>query len=409
MPPARTRGARPMSPFDALSQRGFVALWLSTGINHSGQFLRGTIQSWLVLQLTNSSAWVGVVNGFPVLVSAPLSFLAGALADRSDPRRILLWTRAATSFFCFVTAYAITAGFVNVYLLVVLATILNASYYLSFPSNQIFIVALVGPERLLAANALINGVGFGLNFILPSAAGYMAAEFGIDSIYYALGIGYLVALVAVYFTPANTAVERSPGGNLIRQVLAGIAYVKTRPGLAWIFYIALLSITGSGFMAILPAMARDELGLSAAGFGLIAGSQGVGSLVGSGILLARGEIKRKGVAMLTGALIWATGMIAIGLSTELWQAVLAGVMMGFSPPLWMNSVQTVIMTAVPPNMRGRMASLFALTFQMVPLGYLVGGIVADRVGPANALMILGTVGILLHLPPLSSREFREIG
>ena len=167
MPPARTRGARPMSALDAIAQRGFVALWLSTGINHSGQFLRGTIQSWLVLQLTNSSAWVGVVNGFPVIVSAPLSFLAGALADRSDPRRILMWTRAATSFFCFVTAYAITAGFVNVYLLVVLATILNASYYLSFPSNQTFIVALVGPERLLAANSLINGVGFGLNFILP--------------------------------------------------------------------------------------------------------------------------------------------------------------------------------------------------------------------------------------------------
>ena len=102
-------------------------------------------------------------------------------------------------------------------------------------------------------------------------------------------------------------------------------------------------------------------------------------------------------------------MIAIGSSQAIWQAMLAGVLMGFSPPLWMNSVQTVIITAVPAPMRARMAALFALSFQMVPAGYLLGGFLADAFGAALILQLLGFAGVLAHMPPLFSRQFREIG
>ena len=129
-------------------------------------------------------------------------------------------------------------------------------------------------------------------------------------------------------------------------------------------------------------MARDELGAGAAGFGLVVASQGVGSLAGTVALLAYGQLPRKGLAMLAGGTIWAIGMLAIGSSQAIWQAMLAGMLMGLAPPLWMNSVQTVIITAVPAPMRARMAALFALSFQMVPAGYLLGGFLADAFGPA---------------------------
>ena len=398
-----------MLALDALRQPGFALLWLSTGINFSAFFLRSTIQGWLVLELTNSSTWVGLVNALPVIVSAPLSFFAGAIADRGDARKLLIWTRAASAFTCFLIAFLITADVIDVFQLLALATILNAAFYLGFPANQTYILALVGPERLLSANALVTGFGFGFNFVGPSLAGFAAAQLGIDSVYYALGLAYLVAGLTLLRTPSAPVEGPRPAANMVRDVLAGIAYVRTQPGLAWVYYVALLGITGSPFLAILPAMARDELGLGAAGFGLIAGSQGVGSLFASFALLARGQIQRKGLAMVAGAVFWAAGMIIVGSSQELWQAIAAGVIMGFAPPLWMNSAQTVIMTAVPGPMRSRMAALFALSFQMVPLGYLVGGILADAFGPGLALQLLGAIGILLHLPPLFSHHFRELG
>ena len=398
-----------MLAFDALRQPGFTLLWISTSVNFSAFFLRSTIQGWLVLQLTNSSTWVGLTNALPVIVSAPLSFFAGAIADRGDARRLLIWTRAASAFTCFLTAFLITAGIIDVYQMLALATVLTAAFYLGFPANQTYILALVGPERLLSANSLVTGFGFGFNFVGPALAGYAAANLGIDSVYYALGLAYLVAMLTLLRTPPAPVKDRRPDSNMLRDVFAGIAYVRTQTGLAWVFYVALLGITGSPFLAILPAMARDELGLGAAGFGLIAGSQGVGSLLASFVMLARGQVQRKGVSMVAGAVIWATGMILIGSAQEAWQAVAAGVFMGFSPPLWMNSAQTVIMTAVPDEMRARMAALFALSFQMVPLGYLVGGVLADAFGPGAALQLLGTIGILLHIPPLLSRQFRNIG
>ena len=395
--------------YDALRQPGFALLWISTSVNFSAFFLRSTIQGWLVLQLTNSSTWVGLVNALPVIVTAPLSFIAGAIADRGDARRLLIWTRAASASTCFLTAFLITAGVIDVYQMLFLATILTAAFYLGFPANQTYILALVGGERLLAANSLVTAFGFGFNFIGPSLAGYAAAELGIDSVYYALGLAYLVAMLTLLQTPPAPASDARPAANMLRDVFAGIAYVRTQTGLAWVYYVALLGISGSPFLAILPAMARDELGLGAAGFGLIAGSQGVGSLVASTVMLARGQVQRKGVAMVAGAVIWAMGMILIGSAQEAWQAIAAGALMGFSPPLWMNSAQTVIMTAVPAAMRARMAALFALSFQMVPLGYLLGGVLADALGPGPALQLLGAAGILLHLPPLLSRQFRNIG
>ena len=408
-PKRKGHTGRPMIVFEVLRQPGFTPLWLSTGLNHSGHFLRSTIQSWLVLQLTNSSAWVGMVNGLPVVVTAPLTFFAGAIADQTDTRRLLIWTRAATALLCFLVAYLISSGAINVLQLLALATALNAAYYLAFPANQTYVVSLVGPERLLAANSLVNGFGFAFNILAPSLAGYAAARLGIDWVFYALSLGYGLAMLLLLITPPPPGGDVPSGGGIFRQILEGFLYVRPRPGLAWVFYLAVVSILGAPFHTVLPAVARDGLGLGAGGFGLIVASQGVGSLIGTLVLLTRGQIPRKGLAMLCGGLIWAVGMIAIGASQELWQAILAGVMMGFSPPLWMNSVQTVTMTAVPARMRARMAGLFALCFQMVPVGYLIGGLLADAVGPAQAMLLLGYCAVLAHIPPLFSRQFREIG
>ncbi len=393
----------------ALRQPGFPGLWLSNGVNQTAFFLRSAIQGWLVLQLTNSSTWVGLVNGLPIFVSAPITFFAGPIGDRYDPRQLLIWARAASAVFLFMTAYLITAGVVNVYHVLVLAVGINTAYYLSFPASQTFVITLVGAERVLAANALINGVAFGFNIVAPPLAGLLAAKLGLDSAYYAMGLAFLVATIAAWFTPSHKPAAGAQGQSMLGEVLAGMAYVRKRPGLAWIFYLALLSIVGAPFNTILPALARDGLGLGADGFGLLAGSQGIGSLISSYLMIRHGSVRRKGVSMLIGATIWSFGMVLMGFSQELWQAVLVGVLMGLSPPLWLNSIQTVLLTAVPAEMRSRMAALFALSFQTLLLGFFLGGITADIFGPADALKLLGIVGLLLHIPPLLSRDFRNIG
>lgn len=398
-----------MVALDIFRQPGFRLLWFACGIYHSGYFVRSTIQGWLALQLTNSSTWVGLVNGLPVVVTAPLSLFVAGVSVSGDARLWLIRARIATALLCFLAAYLITAEIIDPLQLLALSASLNAIYYLAFPANQTYLLSLVGPQRLLAANTLVNGLGFGFNFIAPSLAGYVAARFGIDSVYTALALAHLVAMLALARTPARPTGARHSSASPLGGMLAGIALVASRPGLAWVLYLAVLSVSGAPFQAVLPAMARDGLGLDAVGFGLIAGSQGAASLVGTFVLLAYGQIRRKGMAMLAGGLMWSAGMILVGSSQELWQAMLAAAVMGLAPPLWVNSVQTLMMTAVPAPLRTQVATLFTLAFQMVPAGHLLGGFLADAIGPVQTLQLLGSLGALAHLPPLLSRRFRRIG
>ena len=112
-----------LSAFQTLGLRDFRFLLPSNSLTLAGQQLRFIAQGWLVLELTNATVWVGMVNGLPTLVGVPLAMLSGVMTDRSNPRTLLLQVRFLLGVSAFATAYLITAGLVELWHVLLLAMV----------------------------------------------------------------------------------------------------------------------------------------------------------------------------------------------------------------------------------------------------------------------------------------------
>ena len=157
--------------------------------------MRTMAQNWLVLDLTDSSAWVGLVAGaLPVTVML-LSPLAGVAADRMDRKRILALSRALQATLVFATAMVISYGLVNEWYLLVLS--IGAGIVLTGlgPSGETILIDVVGKERLLTANSLNLGISYIGRFVGPAAAGVLVAVYGMEETFCVIGVIVIVTLI----------------------------------------------------------------------------------------------------------------------------------------------------------------------------------------------------------------------
>ena len=139
------------------------------------------------------------------------------------------------------------------------------------------------------------------------------------------------------------------------------------------------------------------------------GASGVGSLAGSIFLTVRGNVTRKGLVIVSAAVTWAIGMMVFAFSREFYLSMACVFFMGVAGAYWMNTMNTVLQTSVPEEMRGRVMSIFTMTLQVLPLGWLLGGVLATLLGNEATLVIGGTVFMTFNLLAYgASRQLREM-
>jgi len=384
-------------------------LWISNGFTLVGFQLRNMVQGWLALQLTNSSLWVGITNGAPALLAIPLSLISGIITDRSDPRRILSTVRFLLALLAFLTGFLITTNLITVWYVILLAMLAGGINAFGLPASQTLVFDIVGRDRLLRALALNNGANAAGNFLGPSLAGVMIASLGIDSVFYVLSAGYLIAFVTAILIPPDAAPRTVVNTPLMRGIGDGLRYTKNNRHVGWILFLAFLAIFGSAFLSLVPAYARDILQAGPVGFGMIMGAQGIGNLISTTLVVWKGDIQNKGAAVALAAMVWGMGMLIFAFSRSLVLSIFCAGFMGMSGPVWMSCLHTLLQTTVPPDMRGRILSLFTLTFQTVPLGFLLGGILAENFGEQTALVSCSLLWMSSNiLVYIFARELRTI-
>ena len=367
------------------------------------------VQGWLALQLTNSSLWVGITNGAPALLAIPLSLISGIITDRSDPRRILSTVRFLLALLAFFTGFLTTTNLITIWHVISLAMLAGGINAFGLPASQTLVFDIVGRDRLLRALALNNAGNAAGNFLGPSLAGVMIASLGIDSVFYVLSIGYLIAFVTAILIPPDAAPRTVVNTPLIRGIGDGLRYTRNNRHVGWILFLAFIAIFGSAFLSLVPAYARDILQAGPVGFGMIMGAQGIGNLISTTLVVWKGDIQNKAAAVALAAMVWGIGMLIFAFSRSLVLSIFCAGFMGMAGPVWMSCLHTLLQTTVPPDMRGRILSLFTLTFQTVPLGFLLGGFLAENFGEQTALvwssLLWMSSNILVYI---FARELRTI-
>ena len=408
----------------ALRHRDFRLYFTGQLVSLVGTWMQSVAQGWLMHRLTNSAFMLGLVTFTQFAPTIPLAIWAGVAVDRSDKRRLLLWTQSLLLAQAVALAVVVSAGVVRPWMVLALAGVYGIVNTFDLPARQSFVVDMTGKEDLANGIAL-NAAAFNMARLLgPAVAGVLVATVGEAGCFWLNALSFCAAIASLLSMrggQARTQPGAARGTGAANAGAPAAAGVSMRAGLAYAWsttsirnLLVLLAIcAGLGFQynVLLPVYAREVLHAGATTYGLLFSAFGVGSLLAAirmAVTRGRWPLRRHLVLGLAAG--------AVGFAGFAWSRWLPGMLgfaalAGFGLILYVSSTNTLIQLTVEDRYRGRVMSLYTLFFVGTsPFGALAAGAVAQRWGApvattACALVLLGgAVWVSFRLREIAARE-----
>jgi MFS family permease len=401
--------------FRALSHRNYRVFWIGAFLSNVGTWMQAVAQGWLVLSLTNSSLWLGI-DAF--MATAPGFFLTlagGVFADLVDRRRLLLYTQVVAGLTAIGLATLVWTHHITVGIVLAFSFVTGCCMALAGPSYQAMTFDLVGREDLANAVAL-NSSQFQLSRVIgPVFAGIGFTFFSIAGCFFLNGLSFVAVVIAlrmVHFEEATRFVHSVKDRRALWQdLIDGFRYVRNRPRVFSLLSIsAVNSLFGAPYLTLIPIFARDIFHLGASGLAWMMGVAGAGAFCGALVLAYLGDFKRKGWSVLGGALGFGIFLIAFAEATHLVWSLIFLFCVGFTVVTSVAVTNTLLQQLVTDEMRGRVMSMFILSFiGAMPIGNLLAGAVSHRFGAPFALAG-GGVCIIIYVTVVGirNRRLREL-
>ncbi|MHB8891478.1 MAG: MFS transporter [Candidatus Limnocylindrales bacterium] len=399
------RDARPSlaNGWRAFAHRNYQLFFFGQLTSLIGTWMQQVAQAWLVLQLTGDPFLLGVVAAMQFLPVMILGLFGGLIADALPKRPTLITTQVVQMVLAFVLFGLTVTGAVEVWHIIVLASLLGVTNAVDMPTRQSFVVEMVGRGDVANAVALNSAVFNGARIVGPAVAGLTIGAFDISVAFLVNGFSFLAVIVA-YALMRENELASPPEFNrphTVREVgrtlAEGLRYVRrTDLVLLATVVVGLVSLFGMNFSVIIPALAQDVLHTDATGYGFLMAASGIGSLLAA---LSIAFSRRPTPAMIArGALLLGLAEIAAASVHVFPLALLAMGFVGFGAITMAATANTMIQLAVPDELRGRVMSVYTTVFVgSTPFGGLLMGWIASRFGVDVSLAIAGTACALLGL------------
>ena len=378
-------------PLSALSVRPFRWWFIGQITSASGLMTQVVAISWLVLQWRNSGldlALVSVSSLTPMLV---LGLWAGSLVDHLDRRRLLICTQGSMALISLALFVLITTGAANYWLIIVISALTGVVNAGDMPARQVYVLDLVGEERLAGAVSLYEVVLNASRVLGPAVGGVLLAISGPGACVLVNAVSFLGPLAVLLHYHPNSNVRRGDPANGRPKVREGVRYAWSDPTIRACLLLAAATCALFNPTVMLPLLAHRVFHMGGGGYGLLLALFGVGALPGA-LLAARGGSpptgrKVRALAALTGVCMIVTasapdrpvlfvGMAAVGASS-----------------IWMIAVaNTVVQLRTAPELRGRVMGAWSMALPgMVPITSVICGTLADACGARVAYGGAGAV------------------
>jgi MFS family permease len=347
--------------------------------------------AWLMTSLAPTALMVALVQTATYLPVFLLGLPAGAFADIIDRRKLLLITQAWMLAAAGLLGALTLAGSVGPWTLLLLTFALGIGSTMNAPAWQAIVPELVDRSELPAAIAL-NSVGFNLaRAVGPALGGLVVAAIGAGGAFVLNAISFVGVLIVLYFwrrSPEHTpAVAERVGA----AILTGIRYVRFAPHLhSVLLRSGTFVFSASALWSILPLVARDELHSESAGYGVLLGCLGAGSILGALILARLRGVLQPDVIVTGATVLFGLVNIALAYLSSFGGVAIALVCGGIG---WMavnSSLNTSAQTLLPGWVRARALAVYLLGFQgSMAIGSVIWGVVALRAGLRTTLLVAG--------------------
>jgi MFS family permease len=381
----------------SLRQRNYRLFCSGQLISLIGTWMQMVALSWLVYRLTGRAAMLGLMsfcNLIPVFVLAPVG---GLVADRVPSRRLLLTTQTVAMGLALILALLTLTHQVRIWHLFLSALLLGTTNAFDNPARLVFVARVVPRPDLMNAVALNSSLVTGARVAGPALAGVLVAAIGEGWCFFLNAVSYLAViagLLAMTFPPREPepAKTQSHAGRL----LEGFAMVRrTVPIRSLLLLLGAVSLLGSPHSVLMPIFAGQVFHGSSRTLGLLMGTSGAGALAGALTLASRPDFNGLGRWIAAASMGFGAALIGFACSRSLWLSLPLMLVAGYCFMVGLAATNTMIQMMVPDAFRGRVMSIYSMMFLgMAPVGGLLGGLVANRLG-APATVALGGAGCLV--------------
>ncbi len=382
--------------FRALKHRNFQLFFAGQLVSLIGTWMQSTAQLWLVYRMTNSPALLGI---FGFASQIPILFLAslgGYVGDRYNRHRGVVWTQTTAMILSFVLAALTLLGAVRVWEIILIAFFAGIVNAFDVPIRQAFLVQMVGKEDLPNAIALNSSIFNGARIVGPALAGFAIAWIGEGWCFFLNGISFLAVIIALLMMRLDKFEPRASKGSPLQNFVQGFRFAMSdRPIRSALLLLSLMSLLGMQYSVFMPIFARDILHGGPSRLGLLMSFAGVGAIAGALHFAGRTDYKGLVEWIAATSTTCSLGIVLFSQSRVYWLSAVALLAVGFSATSQMAATNTMVQGRVPDELRGRIMAVYAtMVMGVQPLGALIAGGVAKRIGAPHALTAFGTICFL---------------
>jgi MFS family permease len=398
--------------FAALKYPNYRLWFVGQLISMFGTWMQMTAQGYLIFELTRSPVFLGYVGFAAGIPSGLLMLFGGVIADRVNRRTLLIVAQTFMMILALVLAALTFTGTVRPWHILVLAALLGTANAFDAPARQAFILEMV--ERDVLTNAIaLNGAMFNLAAAIgPAVGGMIYAWAGPGWCFAINGFSFVAVIVALLLMRLKPREKPPRQGSALAEVKEGLRYAMGHPQIrALMIMVGLTSLFGAAYATLTPAWAVKILHGDARTNGWMQSARGVGAVCGTLVIASLGASRLKGKMLMAGTFAFPVILTVFAFIrvVPLALVALAGVGVAFIS-VW-NLSNAFIQTLTPDELRGRVMSVFLLTFfGVMPIGALMAGALAQRIGEPNTVILSSALSmasaalIWLLVPKLRTLE-----
>lgn len=391
----------------ALSVPEFRLFWYGSIVSNVGSWMQMVAQGWLILQLTNSAFYLGLVGLVRAVPALSITLVGGVVADRVDRRKLLIFTQSAAGLLAIALALLDWSGAVTVWQILLLSFLSSVVMAFDNPARQALVPDLVGRENVASAIGLNSAAWNAAAIVGPSIAGILVAAISTAGAFLANGISYFAVVYALWKVTPRAPRPRGTQ-SLLQNLTEGLRFIS-RDKRIWglVTILSMATFFGRPYTQLMPIFAQDVLHVGATGYGILMAATGVGALGGAFVVGRLGASGKKGYYLLVLTIIFAVALFGFALSTWFIPSLLVLVVTGGTQTLFMALTNTLLQLNVPEEMRGRVMSVYTLIpMGLMPLGSMVLGSAGDVLGvPAT---IAGGAVVVFAFTALAFRLFPSV-
>lgn len=404
---------------NSLRLRNFRWFWTGNVASSAAMQMEMIARGWLVMKLTGSPLLLGLVSGGFAIPFLLFSLFGGVVADRVEKRNLLIGTQCAIALITISIGALVALQAIQVWHLMAASVLMGLVFAFNFPSRQALVPELVGDsdEALTNAIALTSGAMNAMRMAAPALAGAMMPLIGGDNLYRGVGsvyalilLCYAVQIATLFMIPISGTTQLRPHAPVREELVEGLTYIRRSPALMALTVMAFIPIVfGMPYITLLPFFANDVFGVGSLGYGVMNTLVGAGALAGSLAIASLGSFKRKGLLLLVTATVFGVGLALFASTSSYGVALFFLLFVGVGGTGYMTLNNTLVMTNTTQEVRGRVMSVYMMTFGLMPFGTLPAGAIAEVVGvqwvvrASGAILALFVIGISLF-----SRTMRRL-